>query len=155
MRPNNEMINILFYNDVKGKSTKDVYAPSYLADYVPIYLVKKVDIGEQQLIAKVQQLSSQGIRTKQIMMETNLPKEKVAEYLQRPVYNVTNPDSYEVAFAPITNRYTLSELEGLGYNYDDLEPELQQYFADIKITLEKQTDGLYMANQNTYGAKTM
>ena len=155
MKPNNEMINILFYNDVKGKSTKDVYAPSYLADYVPIYLVKKVDIGEQQLIAKVQQLSSQGIRTKQIMMETNLPKEKVAEYLQRPVYNVTNPDSYEVAFAPITNRYTLSELEGLGYNYDDLEPELQQYFADIKITLEKQTDGLYMANQNTYGAKTM
>ena len=155
MKPNKETINILFYNDVRGKSTKEVYAPSYLADYVPVYLVKKADIGEQQLIAKVQQLSSQGVRTKQIMMETNLPKEKVAEYLQRPVYNVTDPDSYEVSFAPITNRYTLSELEGLGYNYDDLEPELQQYFMAEKITLEKQENGLYKANQNTYGTKTM
>ena len=156
MQPNKDLINILFYNDVRSKSTSEEYVPAYLADYVPTYLVNRINLNEQNLILKVQQLASQGMNPKQIMQMTNLNKYQVAEYLRRKAHPVTSlEESFEVSYAPITDRYTLREIEGLGYDFDELDDQLKAFFQSEKVTLQKGEDGLYKKIENVYGSKTV
>ena len=144
-KPTNKVINVVYKKDM-----------DLIPNVTPSYIITKVNPNEQILIKKIKDLYSKGLSKREIIKVTKLNRHLVNEYLKRPVYYSTEPntDNFEIFYLPSTYLNHLDELNDyLCYDFDSLDENSKILYEDMSIKYERQENGLYKLGDKIYKIK--